>query len=448
MRSTFSQLYYINRAKVKADGTTAVMCRITIDGRSTALTTDIYCRPEDWNAKKGEISIARDNNRLIDLRKRIDTLYDEQLRENGVITPEILKNIITEKTKKPTTLLQMGEWERERLRIRANELNKVNTYRQSKSLQAHLQEYLHSLGKKDIPLTDIDEAFGQGYKVHLVKGKNLGPAQANHCLIWLNRLLWLGVDMEILRCNPIENVEYEKKIQTRHRFVNREDFKKLLSTPMADDRMEMFRHWFIFSSLTGLAYVDARGFYPHHIGKTADGRRYIRINRQKTKVESFIPLHPIAEQILDMYNTTDDENPVFPLPTLNSAWSDIHEIGFAIGRTENLSAHMARHTFGTMLVSEGICLESIAKMMGHSSVKSTQVYAKITDDNISRDMDRLQKRREAKGLTTSDTTAEHNKALLQKKLDRPKELLREDPRLAVKKVGRPKKNLLYHIPKD
>ena len=101
MRSTFSQLYYINRAKVKTDGTTAVMCRITIDGKSTTLTTDIYCRPEDWNAKKGEISIARDNNRLIDLRKRIDTLYDEQLRENGVITPEILKNIITEKTKKP-----------------------------------------------------------------------------------------------------------------------------------------------------------------------------------------------------------------------------------------------------------------------------------------------------------------------------------------------------------
>ena len=100
MRSTFSQLYYINRAKVKADGTTAVMCRITIDGKKTALMTDIYCRPEEWNAKKGEISIARDNNRLIDLRKRIDTLYDEQLRENGVITPEILKNIITEKTKK------------------------------------------------------------------------------------------------------------------------------------------------------------------------------------------------------------------------------------------------------------------------------------------------------------------------------------------------------------
>ena len=92
MRSTFSQLYYINRAKVKTDGTTAVMCRITIDGKNTALTTDIYCRPEDWNAKKGEISIARDNNRLIDLRKRIDTLYDEQLRENGVICASVPTN--------------------------------------------------------------------------------------------------------------------------------------------------------------------------------------------------------------------------------------------------------------------------------------------------------------------------------------------------------------------
>ena len=447
MRSTFKQLYYINRAKVKADGTTAIMCRITIDGRSTVLATDIFCRPKDWNAKKGEIAIGKDNNRLADLRNRIEALYDEQLRETGVVTPEILKNIITEKTKKPTTLLQMGEWERERLRIRSNKLKKVNTYRHSKCLQAHLQEFLHSLGRKDIPLTEIDETFGLGYKVHLVKGKRLGPSQTNHCLIWLNRLVWLGVDMEILRCNPLENVEYEKKPQSRHRSVNREDFKKLLATPMPDKRMEVMRHWFIFSSLTGLAYVDARGFYPHHIGKTADGRRYIRINRQKTKVESFIPLHPIAEQILDMYNTSDDEKPVFPLPTLNCAWTDIHEMGFAIGRTENLSAHMARHTFGTMLVSEGICLESIAKMMGHSSVKSTQVYAKVTDDNISRDMDRLQKRREEKGLTTNSTTTEHNKALLQKKLNRPKELLREDPRLAVKRIGRPKNNLMYQIPK-
>lgn len=191
----------------------------------------------------------------------------------------------------------MDEWEQERQCIHVNELNKMNTYCQSKSLQSHLQEYLYSLDKKDIPLTDIDETFEQGCKVHLMKDRHLGPEQANHSLIWLNRLLWLDVDMEILRCNHIEDVEYEKKLQTRHHFVNREDFKKQLSPPMADDRMEKFCHRFIFSCLTELAYVDARGFYPHHIGKTADGRRYIRINRQKAKAELLIDLHPTAEKI-------------------------------------------------------------------------------------------------------------------------------------------------------
>ena len=64
MRSTFSLLPYINRSKVRADGTTAVLCRITIDGKQTAISTGIYCRPEDWNGKKNEIKTIRENNRL------------------------------------------------------------------------------------------------------------------------------------------------------------------------------------------------------------------------------------------------------------------------------------------------------------------------------------------------------------------------------------------------
>ncbi len=103
----------------------------------------------------------------------------------------------------------------------------------------------------------------------------------------------------------------------------------------------------IFSGFTGLAYVDIMLLHPHHIGRTADGRRYIRINRKKTNVEAFIPLHPIAEQILDLYNTTDDTKPVFPLPSRDEMWFEIHELGVAIGREENLSYHQARHSFGT-----------------------------------------------------------------------------------------------------
>lgn len=95
MRSTFSLLPYINRSKVKADGTTAVLCRITIDGKQTAISTGIYCRPEDWNSKKNEIKTIRENNRLREYLRLTEEAYNEILKLQGVVSAEILKNHIT-----------------------------------------------------------------------------------------------------------------------------------------------------------------------------------------------------------------------------------------------------------------------------------------------------------------------------------------------------------------
>ena len=152
----------------------------------------------------------------------------------------------------------------------------------------------------------------------------------------------------------------------------------------------------VFYPFTGLAYVDTRRLHPRHIEKSSLGRRYIRIRRAKTGAEAFIPLHPVAEQILELYNTTDNEKPVFPLPVRDILWYEVHGLGVALGMKENLSYHMARHSFGTLMMTSGIPIESIAKMMGHTNINSTQVYAQVTDQKISSDMDWLMKRRKRK----------------------------------------------------
>lgn len=343
MRSTFSLLPYINRSKVKADGTTAILCRITIDGKQTAISTGIYCRPEEWNSKKNEIKSVRENNRLQEYLRLTEEAYNEILKSQGVVSAEILKNHISLNNIHPTTLLQMGEWERERLKKHSEEIDSTSSYRSSMYYQKYLTDFLTSIGKKDIPLEEVTEDFGKSYKAHLKKCKNFGVSQTNHCLRWLNRLLYLAVDKEILRVNPCEDLGYETKPEARHRYISREEFKKILSTPMYDKRMELARRAFIFSTLTGLAYVDIKLLHPHHIGTNADGRQYIRINRKKTKVEAFIPLHPIAERILSLYNTTDDEKPVFPLPNRDALWFEVHELGITIGKEENLTYHQRRH---------------------------------------------------------------------------------------------------------
>ena len=389
MRSTFKLLFYINRNKVKSDGTTAVLCRISIDGKKSAVTTGVYCKPGDWDSKKCEIKTARENNRLAAFRSRLEEAYGNLLRNQGVVTAELLKTTVSGANSVPEYLLQAGEVERERLRVRSKEINSTSTYRQSKTTQLNLRQFIESRGMKDIAFSDITEEFAESFKVFLKKELGHRNGHVNHCLCWLNRLIYIAVDREILRGNPIEDVAYERKETPKLRHISRSELKRMMETPLPDPMMELARRTFIFSSLTGLAYVDIMLLHPHHIGTTADGRRYVRINRKKTNVEAFIPLHPIAEQILDLYNTTDDTKPVFPLPSRDEMWFEIHELGVSIGRKENLSYHQSRHSFGTFLISEGIPIESIAKMMGHSGIKTTQRYAEVTDKKISKDMDNL-----------------------------------------------------------
>ncbi len=400
MRSTFSILYYINRGKVKTDGTTSILCRITVDGKSSVFATGYYCNPKDWNAKTGEVKDARANNLLVGLRSKIEASYDNLLKDAGMVTAEILKNEITHVATVPVTLLKAGEEERERLRIRSEVIDSTSSYRQSKSSQAYLHEYLLSLGMRDIAFEDITEDFGWGYKLYL-KTKGCGNGHINHCLTWLNRLIYIAVDREILRFNPLADVPYEKKPDYKLKHISRAELQRIMEQPMPERLQELTHRAFIFSAFTGLSYVDVKRLYPSHIGTTADGRRYIRINRKKTDVESFIPLHPVAEQILSLYNTTDDSRPILPLPKRDMLWYCIHEIGIVAGVKENLSYHASRHSFGTLTLSAGVPIESISKMMGHTNIRTTQGYAKVTDDKISEDMNKLMARRRENGASSN-----------------------------------------------
>lgn len=208
------------------------------------------------------------------------------------------------------------------------------------------------------------------------------------------------MDREVIRFNPLADVPYEKKPDYKLKHISRTELQRIMEQPMPERLQELTRRAFIFSAFTGLSYVDVKRLYPSHIGTTADGRRFIRINRKKTDVESFIPLHPVAEQILSLYNTTDDGRPIFSLPNRNRLWYCIHEIGILAGVKENLSYHASRHSFGTLTLSAGVPIESISKMMGHTNIRTTQGYAKVTDDKISEDMDKLMEKRR-KNLTDS-----------------------------------------------
>ena len=134
MRSTYKQLYYINRGKVKSDGTTSIMCRITIDGKAVVLSTGLYCQPKEWNSKKGEVKNNRLNGMLCEYKKRIDETYAELLKVNGVISAELLKNSHERSIDSRNTYYRQERWKRENLKIRSIQIDSTSSYRQSKNV--------------------------------------------------------------------------------------------------------------------------------------------------------------------------------------------------------------------------------------------------------------------------------------------------------------------------
>ena len=389
MRSTFRILFYINKSKTKADGTTAILCRITIDGASAVITTGESTAPHDWSVKRGETKEKKTNQRLQTFRENVEQGYNTLLYKYGAVSAELLKNYLQDVGKTPTTLLALSAEELKAQR----ECSSAGTYRNNRYADRLLNSFVRSRSERDVPLSALTIEFFEDYRLCL-KREGYAPATINSHLCWLSRLMYRAVSQGTIRFNPFEEVKYEV-VERKPRFLSKGDVAKLLAFPLQDEGAELSRRMFLFSVFTGLAFVDLQGLRASQIETDSEGKRYIRKARQKTEVESLIPLHPIAEQILSLYlKESKVDYKIFP--NTMSDWKllrHLKAVGLACGIRTPLTWHCARHTFGTLTLEAGVPIESIAKMMGHSSIASTQIYAQVTDQKIAKDMDKLIKRK-------------------------------------------------------
>ena len=386
MRSTFRILFYINKSKTKADGTTAILCRITIDGESVVITTGESTAPHDWSVKRGETKEKKTNQCLQTFRENVEQGYNTLLYKYGAVSAELLKNYLQGVGKTPTTLLALSAEELKAQR----ECSSAGTYRNNLYADRLLNSFVRSRSERDVPLSALTIEFFEDYRCYL-KREGYAPATINGHLCWLSRLMYRAVSQGTIRFNPFEGAKYEA-VERKPRFLSKGDVSKLLAFPLQDEGAELSRRMFLFSVFTGLAFVDLRGLRASQIETNSEGKRYIRKARQKTEVESLIPLHPIAEQILSLYTKEQSRGDYKIFPDTMSDWkllSHLKAVGLACGIRTPLTYHVGRHSFGTLTLEAGIPIESIAKMMGHSSIASTQIYAQITDQKISRDMERL-----------------------------------------------------------
>ena len=401
---------------MKADGNTAILCRITIDGKRAAITTDEQCNPSEWNVKQGLTTGKKTNQRIYEFKKLVEKTYRDILVKDGMVSVELIKNRLQGIATNPTTLLAMSRAELQAVKECVGRSRAEGTYLNLFHSDRNLRDFVESKGVQDIPIGTITEDLFEEYRFFLKK-RGLKASTVNTNLCWLSRLIFRAVSRRIIRCNPFENAKYEKA-EKNIRFLQKSDVMKLMTMRMNDSEAELARQMFVFSCFTGLAISDIENLEYEHIQAAADGQRYIRKERQKTKVEFMVPLHPIATTVIEQQKRVQTmkekghdigmDNCLIFHPCCSRSVLDtkLSIVGKACGIRQRLSYHMARHTFGTMSLSAGIPIESIAKMMGHASISSTQVYAQVTDNKISEDMDRLIAKYKAKNKNTTNANME------------------------------------------
>ena len=401
-RSTFAILFYLNTSKTKKSGKCPIVGRISIDGKSTTFSTGLEILPEQWDAKSGlatgKSKDVNDINRQIEnYRIEVTNHYKDMVNNNGYVTAEYLKNALRGIGTRHNTLLQEFSEYLEDCR-KGICINMVySTYRMYRVAYNHLREFvLSKYGIEDIAFGQIDYNFVESYDYYLKIEKGMTPRTVEGNVLVFRRVVRRALNKGMIRQDPFFNY-VPTRVRPERRWLSNEEIEKIMKTPIAHKSTNFVRDMFILSSFTGLAYVDVKNLQESNIKEMDDGSKWIVINRKKTGTPSYIPLLDIPMRIIEKYRGTGKNGKLFNLMNSPEVNLYLKKIAKAAGIEKRLTYHMSRFTFATTVcLTQGVPIESLSQMMGHTNIKTTQIYAEVTKTKINEDMTNLAERIEGK----------------------------------------------------
>ncbi len=396
---TFSVLFWIY-AKRTRNNQTNIYARITVNGKKVNISLKHKVDVDTWDPKgqkmRGNSAIAREMNLYLDeVKSGIVQCYRDLKMEKRILTAELIKARYLGEDKTHYSLRDIFDYHNDTM---VHKL-KANTMGHYKTTQKHILTYLNKKYKtSDIHLENLDyefvigfESFLRSYQSRSSQGKIGNNAAMKH-IQRLRKMITLAYNMEWIDRDPF--VQFKPKLEKKEReFLTETELQRIeeLSCPL--ERLSVVKDLFIFSCYTGMSYVDIVKLKRDNILFGIDGNPWIMTERIKTKVPVKIPLLPKVEALINKYTDhprTKFTNGLMPYISNQKLNSYLKEVADLCGITKNLTFHMARHTFATTVtLSNGVPIETVSKMLGHTKIVTTQIYARVIERKISEDMQRL-----------------------------------------------------------
>lgn len=400
-------IHFITRVNKSKDGLAPLYARVTVDARRVEISLRRLVDPADWNSNKGMARGSREeiktlNHYLEEVRSKIMRCYQETQLEKQLITAETIKNKFLGIDQQEHTLCSLTNYHNAQTKDLLTWGTLKNYFTTQKYIQLFLKERFKS---SDIFLSELSYRFITEFEYFLRNRKPVDhnrPLANNGVMKHLERLrkmIGMALRMEWLDKDPF--AKYQQKFEKVERgFLTKEELYTIENRDFKIDRLKWVRDLFIFSCYTGLAYIDVMRLTPVNISIGIDGEYWLLTNRQKTSNAVQIPLLPKALEIIAKYKNHPRalaEGTVFPVISNQKLNSYLKEIADLCALTKNLTFHLARHTFATTVtLTNGVPIESVSKMLGHSAISTTQIYAKVIEKKLGEDMKNLKEKLNSK----------------------------------------------------
>jgi site-specific recombinase XerD len=392
MRSTFKTLFYIKKKAVKNNGKAPIMARVTVNGEVAQFSLKCEVAPTDWDPRYGKAigksSAAQKLNGLLDNYKAsIINHYREISDKEPNVTAEKVKNAFLGFQNHNEMLLDLFTKYNQQLEFQIGKCISRDTYQKYLRTAKRLEQFVkYKYNVSDISIKEINHSFVCDFDIYL---KTVHSCCQNTTAKFMQRfktIILIAKNNGWISSDPYSNYKLHFEKSDRE-FLTEQELEEIMKKKFTIKRLEQVRDIFIFSCFTGLAYIDVYNLRKSNIRNTFDDSLWIIGKRIKTNVTYRVPLLDIPKSIIEKYSGTLPDDLVLPVISNQKMNSYLKEIADACGISKNLSFHAARHTFATTVtLSKGVSIESVSKMLGHTNIKTTQIYARITDNKIKNDM--------------------------------------------------------------
>ena len=399
-RNYFSILFFIRRTRLLKNGEAPIGLRITVNGQRAEMQIKRSVAEERWNASKGCVT-GKDrkalelNQYLESVRTKIYQIHRELLQDGKPITALTIIQKFNGEGESPKMLLEVFREHNKKYRELIDRDYVKGTVLRYERTVRYLEEMLQSqYNLKDIPLKELNHEFILNFE-HFVKvQKNCAQNAAVKYLKNLKKITRLALVNKWIADDPFSEIRFHQT-QSNRDFLTEEELNAIINKKFDIQRLETVRDIFVFCALSGLAFTDAQHLTPEHITQDCNGDYWIRKPREKTNNMCNIPLLDISRMIAEKYKNHPEcikRGVVLPVPSNQRMNSYLKEIADVCGIKKTLSTHIARHTFACIAIANKVSMESIAKMLGHSDLRTTKIYAKLMDKTVSEEMNVLKRK--------------------------------------------------------